>query len=180
MNIKKIIISLILLVVFSGCEPLTENDKKTNQSLSIDIEKQFVVPTRQVHLDVSETLYVPVYSNISLGQKATTIQLVANLSIRNTDPRNMIYILGIEYYDTTGKLVRAYLDSIHGLGPMASATVTVDVLDKAGGAGANFIVRWGAEELVNDPIVETVMIGGIGTKGISFLSRARKIEAYEE
>jgi hypothetical protein len=39
--------------------------------------------------------------------------------------------------------------------------------------GANFIVRWHADEPVHPPIVETVMITTESTQGISFLSTAR-------
>ena len=54
----------------------------------------------------------------------------------------------------------------------------IDVADKRGGKGANFIVGWGSEDPVNEPIVETVMIGGRGTQGFSFTSPARVIKTH--
>jgi hypothetical protein len=48
--------------------------------------------------------------------------------------------------------------------------------DDRGGTGANFIVAWGAEEPVYEPVVEAVMISAAGTQGLSLLSPARVLE----
>jgi hypothetical protein len=37
--------------------------------------------------------------------------------------------------------------------------------NRQGGTGANFIVVWGAEEPVYEPVVEAVMISAAGTPG---------------
>ncbi len=49
----------------------------------------------------------------------------------------------------------------------------VDTDDIRGGVGANFIVRWHAKQPVAPPVVETLMITGANTQGISFRSTAR-------
>jgi len=48
--------------------------------------------------------------------------------------------------------------------------------DDRGGTGANFIVGWGADELVFEPVVEAVMISAAGTQGLSLISPARVLE----
>ena len=48
--------------------------------------------------------------------------------------------------------------------------------NRQGGTGANFIVVWGAEEPVYEPVVEAVMISAAGTQGLSLLSPARVLE----
>jgi len=58
------------------------------------------------------------------------------------------------------------------LGALASTCVVVDIDDIRGGVGANFILRWHAERPVSPPVVETVMITGASTQGISLRSTA--------
>jgi hypothetical protein len=48
-------------------------------------------------------------------------------------------------------------------------------MGKIGGFGANFIVRWKNDSVINAPIVECVMIGATGGQGISFVSPAQEI-----
>ena len=175
MYAKQVAIALALIPLISGCEPEPESANRTPSS-KVELINQFFVPEQQVKLARSEVLYVPVYSNIASGQKSTPSELVANLSIRNTDPKRAIFVSRIDYYDTAGKLVRKYLDRTYGLRPMASAMVIINMLDTSGGSGANFIVEWGSTESVNQPIVEAVMVGGVGNKGFSFISPAQKRE----
>ncbi len=58
---------------------------------------------------------------------------------------------------------------------MASTEFFVAENDAAGGFGANFLVDWVAEEPVNPPVVEAVMIGTARTQGISFVGEGRVI-----
>ena len=46
---------------------------------------------------------------------------------------------------------------------------------KRAGEGANFIVRWQADKMINVPIIECVMIGATGGQGISFVSPGQEI-----
>ena len=55
---------------------------------------------------------------------------------------------------------------------MATVRYVVKESDKAGGSGANFLVRWQSETAVNPPLVESVMISTASQLGISFTSRA--------
>ncbi|WP_103029636.1 DUF3124 domain-containing protein [Salinibacter altiplanensis] len=121
----------------------------------------------------SQTLYVPAYSHIYLRDARRSTNLATTLSIRNTSTNVPITLSAIDYYDSNGEHVRAHLDTTRALGPLASTYVVVEVDDIRGGVGANFIVRWQAEAPVPPPVVETVMITGANTQGISFRSTAR-------
>jgi hypothetical protein len=101
------------------------------------------------------------------------MNLATTLSIRNASPTSSIVLSTIDYYDSHGTRVRDYLDTARRLPPMASTYVVVEQDDLRGGVGANFIVRWHADEPVQPPIVETVMITTESTQGISFRSAAR-------
>ncbi len=127
-------------------------------------------PTQRVQ---SQTLYVPAYSHIYVWNAQRSMNLATTLSIRNTSRDVPLTLSTIDYYDSQGELVRVYLDTARTLGPLASTYVVVDTDDIRGGVGANFILRWHAERPISPPVVETVMITGANTQGISFRSTAR-------
>ncbi len=122
-----------------------------------------------------QTLYVPVYSHIYSGDKEQPFYLAVTLSIRNTDPARPFTLTGVDYHDTEGKSLRGYLEAPVTLGPLASVRYVIAERDKAGGSGANFIVKWNADAPVTLPIVESVMIGTQTQQGISFTSRAQVV-----
>jgi hypothetical protein len=134
---------------------------------------QFTARTQPIDARDGQTLYVPVYSNILVGEGARPTEMAATLAIRNTDREHEIFVTSVRYYDTAGQLLETYLEGAYGLGPMASASIFINVSDTRGGMGANFLVEWAAETEVSDPVVETIMIGASGTKGFSFTSAAR-------
>lgn len=131
--------------------------------------------TADIRLAKKQTVYVPVYSNVFSGPRKRPLQLEANLSIRSTDPSSTMLITAIDYYDTGGKLVRRFLKQPRALGPLASTDVHIEEKDVSGGFGANFIVRWEADRIINVPIIECVMIGASGGQGISFVSPGQEI-----
>ena len=163
-----------LLVALAACEP--DSEPENERWRPVDFKEQFLAPDEEPELNSSKSLYVPVYSSVLTGQGAPATELAATLAIRNTDPDNTIFVTQVAYYNTAGDLIQVFLDETRGLAPLASALLVIDVADRRGGTGANFIVNWGAEGPVNDPIVETIMIGGSGPRGFSFSSPAKVIE----
>lgn len=131
--------------------------------------------TADIRLANKQTVYVPVYSNIISGPRKRPLHLEATLSIRGTDPSASLRITAIDYYDTNGRLVRRFLERPRILGPLASTDVHIEEKDVSGGFGANFIVRWEADRIINAPIIECVMIGASGGQGISFVSPGQEI-----
>ena len=112
-------------------------------------------------------IYVPVYSHVYY-QGGSPYSLETTLSIRNTDPVQAIFVKSVEYFDTSGKLVKTYLDEAIRLTPLQSIEFLVERRDSSGGSGANFLVQWLGERQVSKPLVEAVMVGTAGTQGISF------------
>lgn len=129
----------------------------------------------EIRLSKGQTLYVPVYSNVFSGPRRLPLQLAATLSIRNTDMAASVRVTAINYYDTNGKMVRRHLERPAVLGPLATMYVHIDEKDTVGGFGANFIVRWQADSVINAPVIECVMIGATGGQGISFVSPGQEI-----
>ncbi len=126
-------------------------------------------------LRARQTLYVPVYSHVYWGPKPKPLNLACTLSIRNIDPKVPITITAVDYYDTEGALIGHYLESNVTLGPLETTEYYVKERDTTGGSGANFIVIWEAQEPVNVPIVEAIMIGIHSQQGISFIAESREI-----
>jgi len=129
-------------------------------------------------LSSGEMLYVPVYSNVYSGPKATPFQLAAMLSIHNVDPRYSITILKVDYHDSTGKFIESYVKKPINLKPLAHTFFYLKEYDTRGGPGANFVVKWRAEKKVNQPIVEALMYGA--RAGISFTSPGRIIREHTQ
>lgn len=126
-------------------------------------------------LSQKQMIYVPAYSHIYIGDRETPFLLTVTLSIRNIDPRHQIRITRVDYLESQGKLLKIYLDKTVILKPLESVRYVVPESERAGGSGANFMVEWNADKLVNPPIVESIMIGTQYQQGISFTSRGQVI-----
>ncbi|WP_448189507.1 DUF3124 domain-containing protein [Azospirillum sp. sgz301742] len=121
------------------------------------------------------TVYVPVYSTLYLGHGVAQPNLAVTLSVRNTAPAMALTVRRITYFDTAGTVVQTFIDRPHTLAPMGTAEFYIDLTDGRGGPGANFVVEWSAAEAASDPLIEAVMVGGVGTRGISLISRGQTI-----
>lgn len=143
--------------------------------LCLAIPEKSLASETGIRLSKGQTVYVPAYSNVFTGPKKLPFQLATTLSVRSTDLAAPIRITSIEYYDTNGRMIRRYLDKPLNLGPLASTFVHIEEKDASGGFGANFIVRWNADRVVNAPVIECVMIGATSGQGISFVSPGQEI-----
>lgn len=137
---------------------------------------QVAFAATEYQLSTGQTLYVPVYSHVFSAPNRRPFNLAAILSIRNTDMSASIAIVAADYYDTKGKLVRKYFPEPIVLAPLESTDIFIPEDDTAGGTGANFIVKWNAQQEVNIPIIECVMIGMKSAQGISFVCPGREIK----
>jgi hypothetical protein len=128
-------------------------------------------------LTSGQMLYVPAYSHIYSGNSEKPFLLTVILSIRNTNLTEEITVTTADYYETQGKKLRPFVTAPVILKPLESIRYVIPEKDKSGGSGANFIVKWQAAKPVNQPVVETIMIGTQTQQGISFTSRAVEIVA---
>ena len=127
------------------------------------------------YLSRGETIYVPAYSHIYIGNHERPFLLTVTLSIRNVDLNHEIKITSIDYYETQGQHLKKTLDVPLVLKPLESIRYVISEKDKSGGSGANFIVQWQAGLPVNPPIAESIMIGAQSGQGISFTSRGKAL-----
>lgn len=136
------------------------------------------VTGRDLRIVTGQTLYVPAYSEVLLSNSRAH-ELVVTLAIHNTDLDAPIFIKSVVYHDTDGDVVRSYVTEPIEVSPLATTGFLVEARDTSAGWGANFIVEWGAEEAVYEPIVEAVMVSRSGTQGFSLLSLGRVISQTE-
>ncbi len=116
---------------------------------------------------IKKEVYVPIYSDIYNKTKDFRFQLTATLSIRNTSPRDSIYIKNVNYFNTSGDFIRSYLKQPIFLKPLESIEYVIEEEDTTGGSGANFLITWGAKTYV-EPIFQGVMVGVSGQQGFAF------------
>jgi hypothetical protein len=112
---------------------------------------------------------------MSLSHGRVRADFSVTLSIHNVAEDRPLVLTRIAYFDTAGTLVESYLESPIALKPFATVEVFIAVNDVRGGTGANFVVDWSAEGRIAEPLVEALMLGGIGAERYSFISRGRPI-----
>ena len=135
--------------------------------------------SKVIEITDGQTVYVPVYSHI-YSEGGQPFLLETTLSIRNTDSKQPIQLVSVQYFDTEGKLVDTYLDQSTVLQPLQTMEFLVKKQDTRGGSGANFIVVWRAQASVYEPVIEAVMIGLSEGHSISFISPGRALARRDD
>jgi hypothetical protein len=170
---KIIKILLIVLYVLMGLFILyltnTQNkiDKKIIENAEAMREIEAVAMQDILVVDGQE-IYVPAYSSIKSVDGKSDLLLSVNLSVRNTDPFNPIFLSYVDFYNTAGAISKRFLDSPITIGPMATKYFHIAQEDTIGGIGANFYLEWVADTTVNEPVVEAIMMASSGTQGYSW------------
>ncbi len=125
------------------------------------------------------TIYVPALSHVAVS--ANELQpLAATLVIHNVDQKQGIVLTSVQYFGSDGEVLRSFVDTPVPLKPFQSGDFAIGVRENSGGAGANFVVAWTADEPVVEPVANAVMIGGTGTQGLSFRTDGFVIERHTE
>ncbi len=181
----------IAILVLTGCQSLNgQNTAQKSPSQPIESCPQYSPELNEGVTLVSpeslnpsqivrgQTLYVPFYSQLhqseGLGNK---LDLRGTLSIRNTSETDEIRITRVQYFNSSGKLIKKCLESKHSvLSPLATTEFGITRQDESGGSGANFIVEWVSEKPVSDPVIEAIMITTSGTHSYNFTSYGRVLE----
>jgi hypothetical protein len=143
------------------------------------IEQTFVnslTPVPTENLGVSGAFYIPAYSSVSMSQGKMRADFSVTLSIHNASETRPLVLKRIAYFDTGGKMVENYLKAPIALKPFSTVEVFVPTTDVRGGTGANFVVDWAATGEIAEPVVEALMVGGLGSGHYAFISQGRPIK----
>ena len=134
--------------------------------------------TQEVRPQVSaQTLYLPIYSHMSYGNVGrrgvpSHALLSALVSIRNTDAKRPLRVLSARYFDTNGKLLAERVPTPMLIPPFGTMELFVELNDASGGSGANFIIKWDAEQPVSPPLVESLHANMDGGKAVIFMTQS--------
>ena len=142
------------------------NDKSEKASLPSQVYHYIKIDTAA--LINKHSVYVPVYSHIYSETGESAINLTTILSIRNTSYTDSFYVTDVIYYGSQGEVLRRYIDSPLLVKPMTSIEFVVERTESKGGAGANFVVKWGSFSAGSEPLIQTVM--NEISRGISFVT----------
>ena len=142
------------------------NDKSEKASLPSQVYHYIKIDTAA--LINKHSVYVPVYSHIYSETGESAINLTAILSIRNTSYTDSFYVTDVIYYGSQGEVLRRYIDSPLLVKPMTSIEFVVERTESKGGAGANFVVKWGSFSAGSEHLIQTVM--NEISRGISFVT----------
>lgn len=127
-------------------------------------------------LSQGQTVYVSVYSAVRIGDHGNPFPLAATLCIRNTDRTHAITVRSVDYYDSSGKLLKHYLDAPQRVAPMAAMDSFIRSSDMSGGLYPSFLVRWDSSAKVSEPVIEAIIVGDRSGQGISFISKGHVLE----
>ena len=176
---KNRITVLLILMTFLlfGCDQLTQSPSKqgkNNEARPRDLRDVAAPDPSASPLQKrggdGYRAYVPCYSHIRVAE-GLTYNLAINLSIRNTSTDETMVVTLVDFYDSTGTLVKHHADEKIELKPLETVDFFVSERDPSGGFGPNFIVEWNKSPTLSTPVIEAVMIGTGGGQGISFVSK---------
>jgi len=125
----------------------------------------------------AQTLYLPIYSHMLYGNlgksgKASYVLLSALVSIRNTDARRPLRVLSARYFDTQGKLLGERVPTPVSVPPLGTLELFVELNDASGGSGANFVIKWDAEQPLSPPLVESLHANMDCGKAVIFMTQS--------
>ncbi|MEZ5402760.1 MAG: DUF3124 domain-containing protein [Bryobacteraceae bacterium] len=164
-------------IALAACSQTPETEKKEGSGHSVLAP----LPDAAGYVPrIGKLVYVPVYSNIYWGFDGQSTELAATLSIRNVNLKHPIVVHSVKYYDSAGTLVREYVHAPSTLAPMSTADFVIQRRDTTGGPGANFLVQWSSPFDIDEPLIESVMIGQHGNAGISFSGMGRVLPKASE
>lgn len=128
---------------------------------------------------VRRSVYVPAYSTVRIMSGRSRVDLATTLSIHNTSRDKPLLLERIDYHNTDGGLIQAYLDEPVALKPLGTIEMFVAGEDRRAGMGANFVVDWAADGPITEPVIEAVMIGTQGNATYSFASQGRSTQIVQ-
>lgn len=139
------------------------------------------VAAEDVTLAAGQTLYLPVYSYIWHGDRVVSKRyplktpVSALVSIRNTNLKTPIRLFSAHYFDTSGKLLKQFVTTPVTIEPLGTHELFIEKQETQGGSGANLILKWDADTLVNPPIVEAIHAEIKGHSTFTFITKAQPI-----
>jgi hypothetical protein len=130
-------------------------------------------------LSTGSTLFVPVYRGFYqiYGTSRDSYALTSTFYLFNIDPKQAIEILSIDFYDSSGKLLKKLIEQPLLVKPRHSTEITMQPRTQPEEDCASYLtIRWKSTQPANTPIAEVLMVGQVMNRGISFATRGYEVK----
>ena len=168
------ILTLCLSGVISCTNKENHQSEKAQKNIPFDQKSLILKENCDTKKLRGQVLYIPAYSNVPYHKQSKRFDLSAFVAIHNTDLNHPIRITKVLFFNNDGKLVANYLPKPVSLQPLGSTNYFIPEKDQSG-TGANFLVEWISDIPVNEPLIESVMLGLTHGQGVSFSSTGKVI-----
>ena len=123
-------------------------------------------------------IFIPVYRGFYqfYGSSRDSYALTSTAFLYNVDAKQNIKVISIDFYDSSGKLLKNLLDAPLLIKPHNNKEITIEPRREQEECGASLIVRWKSDQPANSPTVEVLMVGQVLNRGVSFLTRGREVK----
>ncbi len=172
-----ILSNILLMMLFISCQNKVTD---TNIKINYPSHNYTYVNLDTAALKYKEIVYVPVYSDIYHLDGTKRFLLTTTISVRNISMKDSAYVLNAVYNDSYGKQLRSFTSKTILLKPLESIEYVIEDAEDKGGAGASFILQWGAGKYAGQMLIQSVMIGTTGQQGISFTANGVVISRTAE
>ncbi|MBZ0263896.1 DUF3124 domain-containing protein [bacterium] len=178
------ITGVLLFLLQSGCTSVQPENERSTPLLNPGKEQiQKLTRMSDPNSVVGGLEFVPVYSSVFHRSGDIELLLTATLSIHNINLFEEILITEVIYCNTNGNWISKYVDDKITLKPLATKQFVIPEIDRSGGTGANFLVKWEASQNVSQPLIESLMISTTSQQGLSFVCKGEtilKLKSYED
>jgi len=174
MNMKRIFVLSLLAVIIISCRDGSKSINTLNPPKDFDPGslRSDMLPLKRIS---GQLLYLPVYSNVPYQIDTVMFDMSAFVAIHNTNLSSPIYLTKVLYFNKDGKIVDDFLESGNiRISPLATKNFYIPYEDKSG-TGANFLIEWVADSLVNEPLVESVTLNVKPNNTVAVLSQGKVI-----
>jgi hypothetical protein len=168
----RILYLLLLLISAGSCRNSSKDQSPMNQPMDFDpsLLRSDMSPIKKIR---GQLLYLPVYSNMPYQIDTVKIDMSAFIAIHNTDLISRICLTKVLYFNQNGKLVDDFLNKGNiTIEPLATKDFYIPYEDQSG-TGANFLVEWVADTLVNEPLFEAITICLKPNNSVAVLSQGK-------
>ncbi len=160
-------VALSLLFAFSCTNKNPKQTKSKQINLDFDANSLILKENNHTKKVRGQLLYLPIYSNVPYHKSDKKFDLSAFVAIHNTDLNHPIRLTKVLFFNNEGKLMANYLTRDTIIESLAATNFFIPERDQSG-TGANFLIEWVSDTLVNEPLIESVMLGIRNGQGISF------------
>ncbi len=130
-------------------------------------------------LSTSGAIFVPVYRSFYqvYGTTRDSYDLTSTVFFHNIDPKQTIEVLSIDFFDSSGKLLKKLVDKPLLIKPRNIKEITIQPgTQPEEDTGTHLIVRWKSVQPINSPLIEVLMVGQVLNRGVSFLTRGCEVK----